>query len=452
MRRRSRPDHGLPDRPDHGLPDQPDSESPSQPGPETPDPAANLPILATPADGFGPVITERLALDTLADALAGDSEPVALDAERASGFRYHSWAYLIQLKTASTGIALIDPVAFTANPPADLSRLGRALAEREWVLHAASQDLLCLAEVGLRPTRLFDTELAARLAGRPRVGLGPLVEDILGLRLLKQHSSADWSTRPLPDSWLDYAALDVELLVELRDRLDAELTAAGKREWASQEFQHWIDWAAAPPPPPEEPWRRTAGIHEVRSARGLALVRELWQARDKTARQLDLAPGRVLKDAGLTELARHATDSSMNVKPSDLDRSAWFARRPAPRFRAVWAAALERATALPPADWPLPRLPYDGPPPTRSWRSFDPAAAARWAAVRPAVNDLAERLCLPPENLLSPDALRRLAWAPSGLDAEAVNRQLENSGARPWQRGLVTPVLVQALAAVHRQG
>src|SRR4030095_12945005 len=127
-------------------------------------------------------------------------------------------------------------------PVAARRPLATALAEGEWVLHAASQDLACLAELGMKPRRLFDTELAARLAGFERVGLAALTEQLLGFTLEKHHSAADWSTRPLPQAWLSYAALDVELLVELRDALAAELIAQGKDEWAAEEFAALVAW------------------------------------------------------------------------------------------------------------------------------------------------------------------------------------------------------------------
>jgi ribonuclease D len=406
----------------------------------------DFPILTSPAEGFAPVIEDWERLTDLTLTLATELSPVALDAERASGFRYHSWAYLIQLKTPATGIILIDPVALTATPPADLSHLGTVLGAREWIIHAASQDLACLAELGLRPQRLFDTELAARLLGRPRVGLGPLVEDILGVRLLKEHASADWSTRPLPPDWLTYAALDVELLVELRNHLDDELEAAGKRDWAAQEFQYWTNWASLAPIQREEPWRRTAGLHLVRTPRGMAIVRELWEARDHLARELDLAPSRLLKDAGITELAARVQDKASTVGPGDLTAIEWFARRPAQRFRSVWLAALGRAVALDSTDWPPVRRALDGPPLPRAWRSLNPPAAERWRKVRPIVTHQAQGLNLPPENLLSPDALRRLLWEPLGLDAESVRTQLTEYGVRPWQCELVTGTIVEALA------
>src|SRR5262249_60444682 len=101
--------------------------------------------------------------------------------------------------------------------------LAPPLADAGALIHPASRDLPCLADLGYRPRLLFDTELAGRLLGYPRVGLGTLVESVLGLALEKSHSAADWSTRPLPEEWLRYAALDVEVLVELRDALAQQL-------------------------------------------------------------------------------------------------------------------------------------------------------------------------------------------------------------------------------------
>src|SRR5205807_1603166 len=218
------------------------------------------------------------ALAEVIGRLAGGEGPVAVDAERASGYRYGQRAYLVQLRRAGAGTVLIDPIACP-----ELAGVDAALADAEAVLHAASQDLPCLAEIGYRPQRLFDTELAGRLLGYPRVALGTLVEEILGYHLEKGHSAADWSVRPLREELLRYAALDVEVLVELRDALAEQLVEQGKTEWARQEFEAVL--AAGPPSPRSEPWRRTSGIHRVQSRRGLALVRELWTTRDRIARE-----------------------------------------------------------------------------------------------------------------------------------------------------------------------
>ena len=117
------------------------------------------------------------------------------------------------------------------------------------------------------PPTLFDTELAGRLLGHRRVGLGTLIEEYFGQRLLKEHSAADWSTRPLPEPWLEYAALDVEVLVELRDHMQSELEKAGKWEWAQQEFDHLLGFE---PTVRVDAWRRTSGLHKLRSRRAFS--------------------------------------------------------------------------------------------------------------------------------------------------------------------------------------
>jgi ribonuclease D len=184
------------------------------------------PLLA-PSAGLPEVIdTEELFSDAIAQLAQGNG-PFALDAERASGYKFSARAYLIQIARNGGGLHLLDPIPF--GPGHHLfTELNNLFATDEVILHASTQDLPCLREVGINPVRLFDTELGGRLAGLPRVGLGPLLESLLGVSLAKEHSAVDWSTRPLPKDWLNYAALDVELLVELRDEVDALLEAANK--------------------------------------------------------------------------------------------------------------------------------------------------------------------------------------------------------------------------------
>ena len=302
--------------------------------------------LLVPRDGVPVPIVDPVRLAALSRRLAAPGGPVAVDAERASGFRYGSRAYLVQLRRADVGTALLDPI-----PLGDLATLDAPLAHSEWVLHAANQDLPCLADIGLRPRRLFDTELAGRLAGLPRVGLGPLVEQMLGLGLAKGHGAADWSTRPLPADWLTYAALDVEVLIELRDAMADLLESQGKLDWAMQEFAAIV--AAPPPPPRVDPWRRTSGIHKIRDTRVLAVVRELWYARDDLARRRDLAPHRVLPDSAIVAAASGEAGRGRGVdQPAGLHRSgpATRSRRcGGPRSAAAMAVAGRRAAAGHPA-------------------------------------------------------------------------------------------------------
>jgi ribonuclease D len=358
---------------------------------------------------------------------AAGTGPVAVDAERASGYRYTQKAYLVQLRRTGAGTVLIDPV-----PLDDLGTLDLALADTEWVLHAASQDLACLAEVGMRPRRLFDTELAARLAGFERVGLAALTEQLLGYTLEKHHSAADWSTRPLPESWLTYAALDVEMLTDLRDHLAAELDRQGKSAWAAEEFEALVATAGQPPRSRPDPWRRTSGIHRVRGPRAQARVRALWYARDGVAARRDSAPGRVLPDSAIIAAAE--------LDPKDertLLTLPGFGGRSVRRLARIWLDALDEARALPDDQLPV-NLPIDGPPPPHRWAERDPVAAARLARCRQVVVATAEAHTLPPENLISPDFIRRLAWTPpEDVSPASVAGTLRGFGARAWQVGLI---------------
>jgi ribonuclease D len=404
--------------------------------PEEPE-APLAPLLREPADGVPDPIESAEQLTDLITRMAAGHGPVAVDAERASGYRYSQRAYLVQLRREGAGTALVDPIAQPA-----LTGLNAAITDAEWILHAASQDLQCLAEVGLHPTRLFDTELAGRLLGVERVALGTMVEQHLGVRLEKGHSAADWSTRPLPRDWLVYAALDVELLVQLRDVLDEALVAAGKREWASQEFEAV---RLAPAPPPRlEPWRRTSGIHALRNRRQLAVVRELWQTRDEYAAQRDIAPGRLLPDAAIVDAAR-----AQPKRAADLAALKIFGGPRQKRRLSRWFGAVETALALPDTDLPSTTGGGgDGIPPPSRWRDRDPAAADRLARSREVIAHLAEEHTVLAQNLLASDVVRRLAWQPpQPADETAVRERLAEYGARPWQIDLTAPALPAALAA-----
>lgn len=403
--------------------------------PEADEPA--LTPLTEPADGLTGVVDTSADLASTVEAFRAGSGPVAVDAERASGYRYGQSAYLVQLRREGAGTALIDPQALP-----DLSELSAALDPAEWVLHAANQDLPCLAEVGMRPAALFDTELAARLLGYERVGLATMVAAELGLELAKEHSAADWSTRPLPEDWLRYAALDVEVLVELRTKLAAELAEADKWDWAMQEFE--AVRAAPAPPPRRDPWRRTSGSHQVRDGLGLAIVRELWTTRDAQARSADIAPGRVLTDAAIVAAAVSRPDTM-----PELAKLPGFRTKNAARRMRTWFEALQRARDLEPSSYPSRRAATsDTLPPPKAWRDRNPEGAERLVVVRATVRSLAEELHLPQENLLTPEYQRRLAWSPpSRISSESVAENLRELGARDWQVQAVADALSHQLLA-----
>jgi len=388
-----------------------------------------------PAEGVPAVIVNERDLLRAAGALAGGAGPVAIDAERASGYRYGQRAYLIQIRREGSGTWLVDPIACP-----DLSPLDEVLSEVEWIVHAATQDLPCLAEVGLRPTRLFDTELAGRLIGLPRVGLAAVVEHYLGLALAKEHSAVDWSTRPLPEPWLRYAALDVEVLIQVRDLMAADLAAQGKTPWAEQEFDSLTRFTG--PPIRVEPWRRTSGLHRIRNRRGAALVRELWQTRDAIASGSDIAPGRILPDAALVDLAVRAPRTDAEIAQIGAGRGSRSLRR----YQREWLAALQQGRLLPEAELPALTVRSDGPPPARAWADRDPVAAARLAQARAALGQFAEDHSIPVENVLSPDSLRRILWAPPVEPTlESICDALLKLGARQWQVDIAGPIVEEAI-------
>ncbi|NHD17435.1 MULTISPECIES: ribonuclease D [unclassified Actinopolyspora] len=400
------------------------------------DPDRSEPVLLTrPSGGVPPVVEQTRSLRLAAAALAAGSGPVAIDTERASGYRYSQRAYLLQLRREGTGTVLIDPIALAG----ELGPLITALSDVEWILHAASQDLPCLAELGMQPKLLFDTELAGRLAGYERVSLGALAEKLLSYRLEKGHGAADWSRRPLPREWLVYAALDVELLIELRAALHEDLEQQGKLDWAFQEFE--AVRTAPPPAPRAEPWRRTSGIHRLRDPRQLAVVRALWRTRDELARRKDIAPGRVLPDSAIVRAAQQNPSTREELVALPV-----FSGKQQRRRVAQWFDALKSAQQLPADQLPEINPANDGPPPTSRWHDRDPAAAARLNAVRNVLNGIAEANALPVENLLLPDLVRRLCWQPpEECGPERVAEVLSERGARQWQVELTAAAIADAL-------
>jgi ribonuclease D len=403
--------------------------------------------LLHPPDGVPDLSTSAAEIKAAAELLAGGHGPFAVDAERASGFRYSNRAYLIQIRRAGAGTVLIDPVSHGGDSLSVLRPVAEVLAKNEWILHAADQDLPCLAEVGMRPPALYDTELAGRLAGFDRVNLAAMAQRLLGLGLAKGHGAADWSKRPLPSAWLNYAALDVEVLIGLREAIAAVLAEQGKTAWAAEEFDYLrATLDQAPPSTRRDRWRRTSGIHRVRNQRALAAVRELWTVRDEIAQRRDIAPGRILPDSAIIDAAT-ADPKTLD----DLIALPIFGGRRQRRSAATWLAALKAARENPgPAEE---AEPPNGPPAPARWARRRPEAAARLDAARAALRELSARVSVPTENLVTPELVRRLCWDWEGADdtATAIDEFLAAGQARRWQRELVVPVLAAALPATPEE-
>lgn len=375
------------------------------------------------------LVTDDAGLAQASALIAAGDGPFGVDTERASGFTYSNRAYLVQVFRRGSGTFLFDPVDIT-----DFSPLAAALTGDEWVLHAADQDLPSLAEIGLIPARLFDTELGSRLLGLDRVGLGSVTAELLGVELAKAHSAADWSTRPLPEPWLEYAALDVALLPDLRDAVAARLLEAGKLDFAEQEFEA----VRVRPPKPKalEPWRKLSGGNRMKAPRQLAMLRELWIARDELAQELDVAPGRLLPDSSIVA----AVTANPRSAGSLASMKTFRGRASRTELDRWWRAILRGKTT---EDLPGPKKREPGTIPShRGWSQRHPEAADRLAELRAVVTAEAERQHIPPENLIAPALVRELAWQPpADPSPEGVANRLADLGARPWQLALVAPIL-----------
>ena len=389
------------------------------------------PLLA-PVGGVPKLVESSQELGEVLAQLKSGSGPIAIDAERASGYKYSSRAYLIQIKRNGGGLHLIDPIAVGESPY--WSEMSRTFADQEWIIHASTQDLACLREVGINPELIFDTELAGRIAGCERVGLGPLTEQLLGITLAKEHSAVDWSLRPLRPEWLNYAALDVELLIELRNEIEKLLIENKKLNWAKEDFAAILK--APPPTPRKEPWRRTSGIHKIRDLKALAIIRGLWDARNEFAKEIDLAPGRVFNDETLVLIATKPPKGFGDFKKALLRRT----RLTSMPFES-WFEIFEEAQKLEGEDLPKLRVPSEGLPPPKMWQSRNPLGYARLTHARAAVIECALNNAMPAENLISPEAIRRVCW-PTPPDDPAdrlkfVESELTEFGARSWQIGLI---------------
>lgn len=389
-----------------------------------------------------PVVDTEAALDECLASLAGGTGPVAFDTERAHGHRYWPKAYLLQIRREGSGTWLIDPIAFEEGRRADLSALVDACGDATWLVHAASQDLPCMQEIRIIPPRIFDTELAARLLGKPGASLGALLEAELDVKLRKAHSADNWSKRPLPESWLEYAALDVDYLIELARVLEEELRQQNRLEWAEQEFAETLRRFSAPPEPRSDPWRRLSGVTNLRSPRQFAVARELWKERDSIAARRDRPPGWIIPDVAIVEAAALAKDSVPTR--ADVMTVPGFTKPPGQRYLSNWLAALDRVRAMNERQYPPRRARSTGIPNPKNWDRVNPEAAERWAKVKPVLDVLACDLGGLQVSLVAPPQVVQEAL----FSHETVSHDLlVELGARPWQADFLATAIAEALAS-----
>ena len=402
--------------------------------------------LLTPRNGVPEVVSDESQFEKLIADLLNGNGPLAIDAERSSGYRYSQRAYLIQIYRVNGGLHLIDPIPLKDSKL--WQKFNKEFSSYEWVIHASTQDLPCLIEVGLKPKLLFDTELGARIAGCERVGLGPLAESLLELQLAKEHSAVDWSIRPLRPEWITYAALDVDILLDIRNAVEKLLIEQNKLKWAEQDFasilKNYESYEFSDMPKPDR-WRRTSGMHKVRDRLTMSIVRDLWISRDELAREIDLAPGRVLGDDAIVEIATKRPDNLEAVAKVIGRRT----RLEAPPFNR-WLNVLNLALKTPIEEQPELRVASQSLPPIKIWKDRNPLGYARLTHARAALIELSAQIQIPTENLVTPEFVRKICWQDppaSNSDYENfVTEQLNKMGARPWQIDLVTPSISSCLS------
>ena len=398
-----------------------------------------------PVDGTPKVLLSPREFHAAADRLAAGTGPFAIDTERASAYRYDDRAFLVQIRREGAGTFLLAPEHHRTELRAALAPV---LNGQEWVVHAAPSDLPCLAWLGLYPGRLFDTELAARFAGFAHPNLAAMVLELFDVQLEKGYGDSDWSETPIPRSWRNYAALDVELLNELAVTLRDILAEEEKLDWAYEEFEKIVDDHARITGPEPRSWRDLKGVSSLRSGEQLAVARELWQRRESIARTQDVAPNRVLPHRVLVDIARRVPRS-----PREINQIKGFPRR---RGGATlrWFDAVETALASPRQQWPkVLRSPRPVPSKSVFSREF-PELWQLYTEIRSDFEDLGDELGMSYELILKPSLLRMAVWAACGpeggvageiTDAADIPDFLRSQGAREWQIELASPLLRHGL-------
>ena len=400
-------------------------------------------FVIAPSEGTPQLMAGAAAIRQAADQLAQGTGWCAVDTERASGFRYHNRVCLLQIRRAGAGTMLID---VESDPQATTDFIGRVLADTGWVVHAASTDLPYLEQLRLRPPQLFDTELAGRFLGFHRVNLAAMVEHYLGVLLRKNHGGEDWSRRPIPSEWLDYAALDVEYLLPLADAMRSELTQQHpKDEWVAEECDYLTRVYRGYSPTPKS-WEDLKGVHGLRTSKQLQVARWLWRVREKLARASDTAVSRLLPDKALVALATELPTTVPKVMrtpgyPPRLRRKARY-----------WANQVDKALRTAQDRWPEPfPIPtYRDTPPSRyTWSRYYPESFPKLTMVREELARVAAQVEIPVENMIQSSDTNEIVWRSQELkevtDDTELLELLQRLQIRLWQQKLCLPIFTSIL-------
>ena len=400
-------------------------------------------FVTAPSEGMPQLMAGAAAIRQAADRLAQGTGWCAVDTERASGFRYHNRVCLLQIRRTGAGTMLID---VESDPQATTDFIGRVLADTGWVVHAASTDLPYLEQLRLRPPQLFDTELAGRFLGFHRVNLAAMVEHYLGVRLRKNHGGEDWSRRPIPSGWLDYAALDVEYLLPLADAMRSELMQQHPKDtWVAEECDYLTRVYRGYSPAPKS-WEDLKGVHGLRTSKQLQVARWLWRVREKLARASDTAVSRLLPDKALVALATELPTTVPKVMrtpgyPPRLRRKARY-----------WANQVDKALRTAQDRWPEPfPIPtYRDTPPSRyTWSRYYPESFPKLTMVREELARVAAQVEIPVENMIQSSDTNEIVWRSQELkevtDDTELLALLQRLQIRPWQQKLCLPIFTSIL-------
>jgi len=362
------------------------------------------------------------ALADVVRAVAGQSR-IAIDTEADSLHHYYEKLCLMQLSADSQHF-LIDPLAGL-----NLAPLFEALKGKKLILHGADYDLRLMRRTfNFVPDRIYDTAIAAQILGYKAFGLGALIERHFNVVLPKGSQRADWSRRPLTDKMTEYAVNDTCRLVELADRLEAELKLAGRVEWRRQSCQRMIDDSMMDREvDPDQRWR-IQGWRKLQN-RQVPLLRAVWEWRDCEAQKSDRPPFKILGNEHLLQLAVWAdANPTADVREFPHANRLFHGRRLETLRRSI-----KQALQLRRDEWPKPPL-------SRGCRP-DPAVVQATERLRKARNAIAETLQLDPGVLAPNWSLAAISAAgPSSID------DLRDSGRlMPWQAEAVGEIFLDVL-------
>lgn len=405
-----------------------------------------------PREGTPAVLSTVPDIRAAAEKLAQGTGWLAVDTERASAYRYDDRAFLLQFRRRGAGTFLIDPEYGRAAMPI----LANHINDLTWIIHAAHSDLPCLAALGLYPAEVIDTELAGRLLGLEKVNLAALTEQLLGIGLAKGHGREDWSTRPLPAEWLDYAALDVELLIELAEVLTLALAELDRLDWLEQECDHVLNnnrkYLAGLQV--GYTWRGLKGIGKLRTPEQLNVARALWVKRDEIAARKDVSPTFIMGHDVLRTIAEQLPQTH-----GELSSIRGFPRRRRGATDA-WLKVVTKARHEPKSSWPEPHVaPRTDMPRFQRWAENAPQAAELFETTRAAVDAACDELHLRNDTLITTAQIREVVWwmhshalkstqflqhnhYAAGLPTvDAIAAHLQALGARTWQQILLADVI-----------